>query len=366
MPIGPQHYIGLMSGTSLDGVDGVLATFDDGKVTVRAHHHLPFQEALRAELLALCSPGEDEIRRAGRAGNRLAGLYAEVVEALLGASGLAPAVIRAIGCHGQTVRHHPDEGYTVQIGNAARLAERCGIPVVADFRSRDIAAGGQGAPLVPAFHTAVFGNTAECRAMVNLGGIANLTCLCPDTPVLGFDTGPGNALMDFWVQRNRGERFDDRGVWAAGTLPDGALLRELLDEPYFARPAPKSTGRELFNRDWLLARLPTQADPQVVQATLLELTAQTLCDALALACPRAARLIVCGGGARNDALLARLGALLAPVSVDISTDHGVGIDQVEACAFAWLARCTLEGKTGNLPSVTGAAGARVLGAIYPA
>jgi len=366
MQSGAQIFVGLMSGTSLDGVDGVLAIFDGTKVTVRAHHQLPFQDPLRAELLALCSPGEDEIRRTARAGNQLAALYAEVVEALLAASGLARAEVRAIGCHGQTVRHHPDEGYTVQIGNAARLAELCGIAVVADFRSRDIAAGGQGAPLVPAFHAAVFGDAAECRAVLNLGGIANLSCLCPGAPVLGFDTGPGNALMDLWIQRARGERFDDRGAWAAGAQPDAVLLEKFLDEPYFARTAPKSTGRELFNLPWLLARLAPQTDPRAVQATLLELTARTVCDALARACPRAARLIVCGGGARNDALVGRLKALLAPISADLSTAHGVGIDQVEACAFAWLARCALEGTAASMPSVTGAAGPRVLGAIYPA
>ncbi|HEY5636278.1 MAG TPA: anhydro-N-acetylmuramic acid kinase [Burkholderiales bacterium] len=363
---GPQHFIGLMSGTSLDGVDGVLARFTGAATEVRGHCHLPFPDALRDALQALCSPGEDEIRRAGRAGNQLAALYADAVARLLAAGGLSRQNVRAIGCHGQTVRHHPEEGFTVQIGNAARLAELTGIAVVADFRSRDIAAGGQGAPLVPAFHAATFGHPSEPRVVVNLGGIANLSVLSAGQPVIGFDTGPGNGLMDLWIHRTKGDRFDDRGAWAAGALPDAGLLQSLLAEPYFARPAPKSTGRELFNLAWLLARVDTTRDPQTVQATLLELTARTVCDALQTACPQAARVIVCGGGARNEALLSRLAALLAPRTVETSALHGIDVDQAEACAFAWLARCALDGAPGNLPTVTGAAGPRILGAIYPA
>lgn len=363
---GLKHFIGLMSGTSLDGVDGVLVRFSGSTSQVLAHRHLPFDDPLRDALVALCNAGNDEIGRAGRAGNALATLYAEAVASLLATAELTRTDIAAIGCHGQTVRHHPDEGFTVQIGNAARLAELTGITVVADFRSRDIAAGGQGAPLVPAFHAVRFGDPSEPRVVVNIGGIANLSVLCPGKPVIGFDTGPGNGLMDLWIHRAKGDRFDDRGAWAAGAQPDPGLLQQLLAEPYFARPAPKSTGRELFNLAWLLARTGSAGDPQVVQATLLELTARTVCDALRRACPPAARVIVCGGGARNEALLSRLAALLAPIPVETSALHGVGVDQAEACAFAWLARCTLDGTPGNLPTVTGAAGPRILGAIYPA
>lgn len=366
MERGLQRFVGLMSGTSLDGVDAVLVEFSGDTPAVGAHFNVPFPASLRDELLALCAPGADEIRRAARAGNLLAGHYAQAVAGLLAAQGLEAASVRAIGCHGQTVRHHPDEGYTVQIGNAARLAELTGITVVSDFRSRDVAAGGQGAPLVPAFHAIAFGDPSECRAVLNLGGIANLSCLCPGAPVLGFDTGPGNALLDLWIRRSRGLAFDDRGGWAAGAAPDPELLGRLLDEPYFRAAPPKSTGRERFNADWLLERVSPGIDPQVAQATLLELTAQTVAEALERHCPRAARVIACGGGARNDALLARLGALLSPRPVETSAAHGVAVDRVEAGAFAWLARCALLGRPGNLASVTGARGARVLGAIYPA
>jgi len=359
-------FVGLMSGTSLDGIDAVLAEIGELGTRLRAHARQDFPDALRAELLALCTPDHNEIDRASQAGNQLARLYASATRAVLDAAGVAPRAVRAIGCHGQTLRHRPERGYTVQIGNPALLAELTAITVVADFRSRDIAAGGQGAPLVPAFHATVFGSADEDRAVLNLGGIANATLLARDGAVRGFDTGPGNCLLDLWIQRTLGKRFDAGGAWAAGAAPDPQLLGRLLDEPFFAQPPPKSSGRELFNAAWLDRRLDGALPPQGVQATLLELTAQSAAGAILEHAPSAARVIVCGGGARNDALRGRLAALLAPRPVEASDSWGLNAEQVEATAFAWLARCTLSATPASLPSVTGAHAARVLGAIYPA
>lgn len=370
-----ELFIGLMSGTSLDGVDGVLAEIGAARVAVQAHAARSFPPALRDELLALNSPGgQDELHRAALAANGLARVYAEVAAALLAEAGLAPAAVRAIGAHGQTVRHRPGEfdgtGYTLQINQPALLAELTGIDVVADLRSRDVAAGGQGAPLVPAFHAAVFGDGGvHGVAVLNLGGIANLSLLPPDAgPVLGFDCGPANALMDHWCQRHRGTAYDAGGAWAAGgqVLPE--LLARLLAEPYFDRPVPKSTGRDLFHPGWLDARLgdAVSADPQDVQATLTELTARICAGHLRRHGAGLPRLIVCGGGAFNAHLLQRLAALLPGVAVESSAAHGLPPQQVEAAAFAWLAWRMLARAPGNLPSVTGAAGPRVLGALYPA
>jgi anhydro-N-acetylmuramic acid kinase len=363
-----ELYVGLMSGTSLDGADAVLADLSGVHPALLADAHVPFDAALRAELLALNAGGANELERAALAGNALAERYAEAVGMVLARANLAATAIRAIGCHGQTVRHRPEQGYTVQIGNAARLAELTGVRVVADFRGRDVAAGGQGAPLAPAFHAAAFADGAEDRAALNLGGIGNLTALPRAGEVVGFDTGPGNCLLDLWAARHLGRPHDEDGTWAAGGQPDDTLLRRLLDEPYFAAPPPKSTGRDLFNEAWLASRLRGHEDlrPQAVQATLLELTARSVAEALARHGRGARRLIVCGGGARNGALMRRLAALAAPATVESSAAHGVDPQHVEALAFAWLARRTVEGAPGNLPSVTGARGARVLGAIYPA
>lgn len=360
-----EIFAGLMSGTSLDGVDAVLADFSamPPKVLARAHHG--FDPALRAELLALNSPGADELDRAARCANELARRYAAAVREVLDTAAVAPAALRAVGCHGQTVRHRPDRGYTVQLGNAALLAELCGTRVVADFRSRDVAAGGQGAPLAPAFHAAVLRSPSEHRAILNVGGIANLTWLPATGDVAGFDCGPGNCLMDLWAGLHLGQPMDADGAWAAGAQADAALLERLLAEPYFAKRPPKSTGRDLFNETWLRARLPAGIDARVVQATLLELTARSIAGAVARDCGGAQRLVVCGGGVHNRALMARLSALLASVPVESSAAHGIDPGLVEPLAFAWLARQTLLGAPGNLPAVTGAKGARVLGAIYP-
>lgn len=361
-------YVGLMSGTSLDGVDAALVELGQsaGLFRLIASAHEPFDAPLRDSLASLGVPGEDEIERAALAGIALARRYASAVRTALASAGVAAGRVRAIGCHGQTVRHRPERGYTVQLGNPALLAELTGIRVVADLRSRDLAAGGQGAPLAPAFHAAAFASPGEDRAILNLGGIANLTCLSRSGAVTGFDCGPGNCLMDLWAARHLGEPFDRDGAWAASGRVIGALLERLREEPYFAAPPPKSTGRERFNEAWLRARLDARCEPRDVQATLLELTARAAADAVRAGCPGAARLIVCGGGTRNRTLMQRLALLLEDIPVESSERHGIEPQLVEAVAFAWLAHQALEGTPASLPAVTGARGARVLGAIYPA
>ncbi|SFD43971.1 anhydro-N-acetylmuramic acid kinase [Paracidovorax konjaci] len=361
-----------MSGTSLDGVDGALVEFSGTELRVAGFQSAPFAADLKAELLALNTAGSDELHRAALAANALARTYTDVVQRLLQAAGLAPADIRAIGAHGQTVRHRPrlydGTGYTIQLNSPALLAERTGISVVADFRSRDVAAGGQGAPLVPAFHQAVFGRAGTTTCVLNIGGIANLSVLGADGGVLGFDCGPGNALMDHWCERHTGQPYDADGAWAAQGRVIPALLDRLLAEPYLHQSPPKSTGRDLFHAEWLhrhLQALPAAA-PVDVQATLTELTAR----ACALDVERHGRatgqLAVCGGGARNGHLMRRLAALLPAVQVQATDALGLPSQQVEATAFAWLAHRALGHQPGNLPQVTGAAGPRILGAIYPA
>lgn len=366
-----------MSGTSLDGVDAVLAVFDGAVCRVLAAAHRPFPPALRAELFALQTAGSDELARAARASNALADTYAAAIVDVLAAAGVAAADVAAAGVHGQTVRHCPAEGWTLQLNNAARVAERAGVTVVADFRARDLAAGGQGAPLVPAFHAAIFARDDVDRVVVNVGGIANLTVLPAGgdvAAVRGFDTGPGNALMDLWCARHRGEAFDGDGAWARSGRVDAALMGALLAEPYFRAQPPKSTGRDLFNADWLAQRLARRSeggasapDAADVQATLLALTARTIADAVTAAGVGAsAEVLVCGGGANNSALMEALGVELAPRRVVTTAAQGVAVEHVEALAFAWLARAALAGRPGNLPAVTGARGLRILGAIHPA
>ena len=367
-----QWYIGLMSGTSLDGVDGVLAEFSDNKCRVAQYSSASIAPDLRAELLRLNRSGSDELHRAALAANALVHGYAEVVQSLLAQAALAPEAVHAIGAHGQTVRHRPQAfdgtGYTLQLNNPALLAELTGITVVADFRSRDVAAGGQGAPLVPAFHQGVFGQAGRTVAVLNLGGISNLSVLRADGGVLGFDCGPANALMDYWCERHTGRTYDDQGAWARTGQPHGALLDALLAEPFLALPPPKSTGRDLFNPHWLepLLAAANNAPPQDVQATLAEFTARSCAQDLLRHASDCDLLIVCGGGALNQYLMERLQALLPGVTVQDSALHGLPPLQVEAAAFAWLARQCLAGQTASLPEVTGARGARILGAIYPA
>jgi anhydro-N-acetylmuramic acid kinase len=369
-------YIGLMSGTSLDGVDGVLVDFDAGSgapLRVLAHAHRAFDASLAEELLALNSAGANELHRAALAANALVRTYAGTVRDVLGAAGIEASQVVAIGAHGQTVRHRPGEfdgtGYTLQLNNPALLAESCGIDVVADLRSRDVAAGGQGAPLVPAFHRAVFGRAGEAIAVLNLGGIANLTVLPADGTTLGFDCGPANALMDHWCRQHTGRAFDDAGAWAASGLVDATLLARLLAEPFFALAPPKSTGRDLFHPAWLASRLDAHGGrlrPVDVQATLAELTVAACAADVARHADSARQLLVCGGGALNRHLMQRLAAHLPGVNVQPTDAHGLPSQQVEACAFAWLARAFTRRECANLASVTGAKGPRVLGALYPA
>ena len=366
-------YIGLMSGTSLDGVDAVLVDFDGGQARVLGHCSAPMPAALRTELLALNSPTDNELHRAALAANSLVRLYASQVDALLVKCDVEAYAVKAIGAHGQTVRHRPQEfdgtGYTLQLNNPSLLAELCGMTVVADFRSRDVAAGGQGAPLVPPFHQAFFGKSDQALAVLNIGGISNVTILDPAAPdLLGFDCGPGNALMDAWCLAHTGQEFDDAGRWAAQAQVHAGLLARLLDEPFFAKPPPKSTGRDLFNSPWLSTKLVgmDSVPPQDVQATLTELTTLACAHSLSRTSPGCKTLVVCGGGALNDYLMERLQAALPTCRVASSDEWGLPPLQVEASAFAWLAHQTMTGQTSSLKSVTGARGSRILGAIYPA
>ena len=373
--------MGLMSGTSLDGADGVLVDFSGPTLSVKASASAAFPEHFRTELLALNTASNNELHRAAVAGHQLATIYSSVVTILLeqaAEQGIRPDQISAIGAHGQTVRHQPPGagpgaqgcGYTLQLNNPALLAELTGIDIVADFRSRDVAAGGQGAPLVPAFHQSVFGRADNTVAVLNLGGISNLSLLPPTgtAPVTGFDCGPGNALMDAWCQQHTGQPFDGAGAWAASGKLLPTLLASLLNEPYLAKSPPKSTGRDLFSLQWLAQKLAPFADerPQDIQNTLTEFTASACISGVTSYGKDSATLIVCGGGAFNLHLMQRLQAGLPSLQVSASSAHGLPPLQVEAAAFAWLARQAIQRKPGNLPSVTGAAGPRVLGAIYPA
>jgi anhydro-N-acetylmuramic acid kinase len=379
MPLPPSNsalFIGLMSGTSLDGVDGVLAAFPpdfphSGNQTL-ASAYIPFPAALQTELMSLQEAGPNEIHREALAANVLAQHYAECVAQMLNQAKLRPDSIHAIGVHGQTIRHCPQAGYTRQANNPALLAELTGIDVIADFRSRDIAAGGQGAPLVPAFHQALFSDAEHARVIANIGGIANISILNKAGNVTGFDTGSGNVLMDLWIAQHRGEKYDADGAWAASGTVIPALLRTLCEEPFFALPPPKSTGRDLFNPAWLGARLAAfkDADPADVQATLCALTATTLAGAIADHANEIGTIYVCGGGAHNKHLMHQLQQALRdrhPTAALASTDAlGVAPNHVEALAFAWLAYRFSQRLGGNLPSVTGAQGERILGALYPA
>jgi anhydro-N-acetylmuramic acid kinase len=362
----PELYIGLMSGTSLDGVDAALVDLSHAQPKLLAKHYHPFDDALKNILLALHLPAHNELHQAQLAGNQLAQLYARSIPPLLSQAGISAAHINAIGCHGQTIRHCPEQGYTLQIGNAALLAELTGITVVNDFRSRDIAAGGQGAPLVPAFHDHVLRHSGIHRVIVNIGGISNLTNLphATATATSGFDCGPGNLLMDAWCMQHLGKPYDDNGIWAASGQVLPILLERMLDEPFFALPPPKSTGRDLFNMAWLQGKLQGNERAEDVQATLLELTCRTIAQAIEKHCTGAAEIYLCGGGAHNQALRNRLIGLLPGSSVQTTDDLGVDSDYLEAIAFAWLAQQTLHGKPANLPLVTGAKHPCVLGAIY--
>ncbi|WP_353139708.1 anhydro-N-acetylmuramic acid kinase [Limnohabitans sp.] len=367
-----QLFIGLMSGTSLDGVDGVLVDFSSPQPRVLAHRTLPFTPALKQELLALNTPSDNELHRAALSANGLVRVYNQTVHTLLADTQTAASDVCAIGAHGQTVRHQPGAfdgtGYTLQLNNPALLAELTGIDVVADFRSRDVAAGGQGAPLVPVFHQGIFGQASCTVGVLNIGGIANLSVLHANGDVLGFDCGPGNALLDHWCQAHTGYEFDNNGAWGASGTVLEPLLQAMLAEPYLHQAPPKSTGRDLFHPTWLAQQLSGYADAHAadVQATLTEFTAFACVNDVLRYAADASELIVCGGGALNGLLMQRLQAGLRKVRVLTSAERGMPPLQVEAAAFAWLARQTVLGLPGNLPKVTGAQGARILGGIFKA
>lgn len=364
-PAASPLVVGLMSGTSLDGVDAVLVDFSANPPRTLGTFWLPYSDGIRRQALELQTAGHDEIRRAALLANELARCYAEAVRLLLASTGVNPAQVAAIGCHGQTLRHQPAAGYSVQLNNPALLAELSGIAVVGDFRSRDIAAGGQGAPLVPAFHAAVLADPGRHRVILNVGGISNLTDLNPGKAVRGFDCGPGNVLMDAWIELHQGGRYDEAGNWASGgqIIPD--LLATLLADPFFTAGPPKSCGRDTFNIEWLESRLASDQGPQDVQATLLELSVLCATQAIEHWCGSPDELFVCGGGARNKALMARLQVHLPDCRISSTDALGQAADWVEAVAFAWLAWRALRGEPGNLAQVTGAHGPRILGAIYP-
>ncbi|MBU3588567.1 anhydro-N-acetylmuramic acid kinase [Polynucleobacter sp. 80A-SIGWE] len=373
----PQSlYIGLMSGTSLDGIDAVLAKIESsGETCLLDSVSIAFSPELRKALIDLQTPGPNEIHRENQAGNSLAAAYADAVKQLLGQTKLSPADISAIGAHGQTIRHQADLAhhlaYTHQTLNPALLAELTGIDVIADFRSRDLAAGGHGAPLVPAFHAQQF-STSKNIAVLNLGGIANLTLLPKDGEVKGFDCGPGNMLMDAWIADQQGHSFDENGTWASQGKVNQALLSRMLTDSFFAKAPPKSTGRDDFHLEWLHKQIGSDnINAEDVQATLLQLTADSALQALEGYAPQTQTLVICGGGARNIALLELFKARAEDLfknSLEIVTSDALGIDPqlVEGLAFAWLAWAHKEKRPANLPAVTGAKGPRILGACYPA
>jgi len=368
----PELYVGIMSGTSLDGIDVVLADLSHGAVRLAGHLRRDFAPELRAVLTALQTSGKDELHRSAIAAQHLGRTYALAISELLHRCGVEPEQVCAAGVHGQTVRHQPEAGYTIQLNAPATVAELTGIDVIADFRSRDVAAGGQGAPLVPGFHAAIF-RAPFARAVVNIGGIANLTglpAMSGDADIIGFDCGPGNVFLDLWVGRHRGERFDRAGQWAAQGHSQAGLLNAFLDEPYFQLEPPKSTGAKLFNAQWLDRMLERcdpagSINPRDVQASLTRLTAVTIAQSIQRYCPQAQEVIVCGGGAFNECLMRMLAEECSPASVASSATLGIAPDHVESLAFAWLAREHVLGRTGNLTTVTGARASRILGARYP-
>ncbi len=365
----PELFVGLMSGTSMDGIDAVLVDFSVEPMRIRASHSQPLPGAIREALLRLAAErAPHPLQCLGELDHLLGSAFCAATRSLLKAAGIEASEVRAIGSHGQTLYHSPggDTPFTLQIGDPNRIAQGTGITTVADFRRRDVAAGGQGAPLVPAFHSALFRRTDRDRAVVNIGGMANVTLLPanPEQPVTGFDTGPGNVLMDGWIHQHRGEPYDTGGLWGARGRLQPQLLSRLLADPYFQTPPPKSTGREYFNLEWVAPQLGMES-PEDVQATLCELTAHTIAQAIRTACSGVSEVGICGGGAYNASLLKRLQANLPDCSVVNTSEWGLEPRWVEGAAFAWLARQTLRGLPGNLPDVTGASEAVILGGIYP-
>ncbi|WP_419833918.1 anhydro-N-acetylmuramic acid kinase [Endozoicomonas atrinae] len=363
-------YIGLMSGTSLDAMDAAAVHFDGNNPSLLANHSTEWPAELKGKIQQLCQPGHDEIRLMAEVDPAIAYAAAETVNALLDKAGLTADQVKAIGSHGQTIRHIPELGYTLQIGDPNILAEQTGITVIADFRRRDMAAGGQGAPLVPTFHHAVFTSKTAHRVIINIGGISNISILPAESSgqnsVTGFDTGPGNLLMDYWCQQQWGQPYDEDGFHAAQEPHDPILLETMLSEPFFRLPAPKSTGRELFNPAWLNSMLEgfRGLSPSTIQATLCRLTARCIADAIQQLAPDTDEVFVCGGGANNKTLMAMLSEEIPGRRLGPTSELGVDPQWVEAIAFAWLARQNMLKLPGNLPAVTGASGLRLLGGSY--
>lgn len=355
-----------MSGTSLDGADAALVDFSARAPRTLAFATIAFPPDLRERILALSEPGSDSLDLAGSVSVELAELYANAVREVMSAGGVARDAVAAVGCHGQTVRHRPERRFSIQLNDAARLAELTGIDVVADFRRRDMAAGGQGAPLVPAFHEAVFRDARRSRSVVNIGGISNITWLPAAGRTLGFDCGPGNVLLDGWARQHIGAQFDEDGRWAAAGRTDASLLARLMEEAFFALPPPKSTGRELFRLAWLQERLPADYRTADVQATLTDFTAHAIIGAIDRFCPGTEEIYLAGGGARNGWLVARVGAIAGGRPVALTDALGVPTAHVESMAFAWLAMKCLRREAVDLTAVTGAVAPRILGAVYPA
>jgi len=367
-----RYFIGLMSGTSLDSLDAALVDFSAPLPQLIATLSTELPASLKSQLLALCSPGDNEIQRMGEADHQFGKLSAQACKALLSSAKISADQVTAIGSHGQTIRHAPkgDHPFTLQIGDPNHIAQLTGITTVADFRRRDMAAGGQGAPLAPGFHAAMFRSAEKQRALVNIGGMANLTLLHLDStkPVTGFDTGPGNVLIDGWCQRQKNKAFDEDGQWARSGNINTSLLEQLLATPYFSSPPPKSTGRELFNQPWLDQQIKSSDEdinPADIAATLTELTARSICNDLQQHFSGYEELLICGGGAHNSFLLERINTLTAQeVFVGTTSLLGIAPDWVEAAAFAWLAQQTMEHKPANVTSVTGAASDCILGGVY--
>jgi anhydro-N-acetylmuramic acid kinase len=359
-------YVGIMSGTSLDGIDTALVDFSGDQPKLIATHFEDYPSSLKDELLALHHPAPNELHQAQITANRLARDYAAATFALLKSANIPAEKVRAIGCHGQTIRHRPEAGYTIQLGNSALLAELTNIDVVGDFRSRDIAAQGQGAPLVPAFHDRVLRHPSIHRVIVNIGGISNLTNLAPGHPTTGFDCGPGNLLMDTWIRQHQGCSYDKDGAWAASGDVIPALLQRLLSEPFFSSPPPKSSGRDLFNMHWLNGHLQGSEAPEDVQATLLAVTAHGIVDSIRRHCQGTQEIYLCGGGAHNQTLVRSLSTALPQCRIQLTDALGIGANWLEAIAFGWLAQQTILGKSANLPEATGATHPCILGAIYQA
>ncbi len=362
-------FIGLMSGTSLDGIDAVLVDFaEEGKPVLVGSHSLPFSNSIRAEIALLCQPGQNEIDRMGELDRRLGQLFAQATNELIAKTSCPRARISAIGSHGQTIRHHPSRSsaFSIQIADPNTIAYLTGLKTVADFRRMDIAAGGQGAPLVPAFHDAVLRDRTENRVIINIGGMANITVLATGQPVTGFDTGPGNVLMDSWIQHRQSRNYDEDGNWAASGACDIALLDQLMSHPYIQAPAPKSTGRESFHLEWLKGVLTafTHLGDADIQRTLLEFSALSIAETINNLDITFHRALLCGGGSHNSLLRSRIAALLPGIKVSTTTNFGIDADWLEAMAFAWLAKQRIEGGTGNVTTVTGAASPCILGGVY--